>query len=150
MTLATKQRGENVVVPRLALPCPETGVRPDDVGSPTFRRQLTVALGRSHSQRTPRRDVIFRIHQGSMVEKKQKLPLEESVLAKTGRHYDGRGSAHRRASVADKVSATARCIVALLRWKLGLILVRIFTCEEGYHTHIPVWRLWSCALPYNI
>ena len=61
-------------VPRLALPSPGTVAAGDEIGTPAFRRQINVALGRSHSQRTPRRDVIFNMKHGSMVEN-QRVPL---------------------------------------------------------------------------
>lgn len=65
-------------MPRLVLPCPETAEEEGDTGggidTPAFRRQINVALGRSHHQRTPRRDVIFNVKHGKMVEK-QRAPL---------------------------------------------------------------------------
>lgn len=73
-TTASRMRPANV--PRLALPCPETaeGGTGGGTDTPTFRRQINVALGRSHHQRTPRRDVIFNVKHGNMVEK-QRAPL---------------------------------------------------------------------------
>lgn len=63
-----------VNVPRLALPSPGRVSTGEELDSPAFKRQITVALGRSHSQRSPRRDVIFNVRHGSMVEK-QRVPL---------------------------------------------------------------------------
>lgn len=61
-------------VPRLALPSPGTSAAGEDIDTPAFRREINVALGRSHSQRTPRRDVIFNVKHDRMVEN-QKVPL---------------------------------------------------------------------------
>lgn len=47
-----------------------------------FRRQINVALGRSHSQRTPRRDVSFRVQQGVRLEKQHRPQLFESSSAR--------------------------------------------------------------------
>ena len=79
MSVATAQKPGAVHVPRLVLPCSQTG---DDVGNAQFRRQINVALGRSHSQRTPRRDVSFRVQQGVRLEKQQRPQLFASSSAR--------------------------------------------------------------------
>lgn len=103
-------------VPRLLLPRPEatnavTGnTITENLSDPRFKRQLNVALGRSHSQRTPRRDVVFSVRQGSMLEK-QRRPLlvgagRRSATAR--QHDDDEGGVSRRAEAADKAFPTAR------------------------------------------
>ena len=68
------------VVPRLNLDFPrELKSKEDDDAS--FKRQIIVALGRSHSQRTPRRDVIFHVNQGTRLEK-QRFPVLGSVTTR--------------------------------------------------------------------
>lgn len=54
-----------VTVPRLVLPNAEKA------NSPALRRQITVALGTSHRQRSARRDVIFHVRHGGMLEKQR-------------------------------------------------------------------------------
>lgn len=68
-------------MPRLVLPCSHQPA--DDVENAQFRRQINVALGRSHSQRTPRRDVSFRVQQGVMLEKNQRPQLFASSSARS-------------------------------------------------------------------
>ncbi len=70
---STVRRQRPANVPRLALPFPD-GAAPGAVDTPAYNRQINVALGRSHSKRTPRRDVIFGLKHGGMVEK-QRVPL---------------------------------------------------------------------------
>lgn len=70
---AHPQRPTNV--PRLAFPSAEAAAAGGEIDSPAFRRQINVALGRSHSQRTPRRDVVFNVKHGRMVESQKKVPL---------------------------------------------------------------------------
>lgn len=67
-------------MPRLILPCSQAG---DDLGGQQFRRQINVALGRSHSQRTPRRDVSFRVEQGVRLEKQHRPQLFASSSARS-------------------------------------------------------------------
>lgn len=61
-------------MPRLALPNPDAVATGAEVDTPAYNRQINVALGRSHSKQTPRRDVIFGLKHGGMVEK-QRVPL---------------------------------------------------------------------------
>jgi len=68
------QREGPVIVPRLALPCPDGTATGPEVETPAYYRQINVALGRSHSKQTPRRDVVFGLEHGTMVEK-QRVPL---------------------------------------------------------------------------
>lgn len=105
-------------VPRLSLPRPEatnnavgTNTSKEDLSDPRFRRQLNVALGRSHSQRTPRRDVVFSVRQGSMLEKQRRPLLVGAAgrrLATARQHDDDEGGVSRRMEAADKAFPTAR------------------------------------------
>lgn len=83
-TVAQRQRPANV--PRLALPYPDAVGTGAEVDTPMFSRQINVALGRSHSKRDPRRDVIFNLKHGSMVEK-QKVPLATEPWSCGGREH---------------------------------------------------------------
>lgn len=105
---------EYPTVPRLLLPRSDTTtvagatstVTEDDPSDPRFRRQLTVALGRSHSQRTPRRDVVFNVRQGRMLEKQTgpRWVGEQGRESATARQHDrdDEGS-----SVSRRAEATA-------------------------------------------
>lgn len=90
--------GRPIVVPRLVLPTPE------EERDPTFYRQITLALGTAHRQRSARRDVIFHVRHGRMLEKEQKRPSAALVSA-TARTPHGKGSA---IDVAEKPWQTAR------------------------------------------
>lgn len=81
--MATAAATQRPPVPRLTLPSTEAVVG-KGVESPTFRRQINVALGRMHSQRTPRRDAVFHIEDGGMVEKhRQPLATAKSMSSRT-------------------------------------------------------------------
>lgn len=73
-----------VVEPKIALPFTD-GQSAGDVKNAAFKRQLPVALGRSHSQRTPRKDVIFSVQQGIMFEKQRFPVLGSSPATRTYR-----------------------------------------------------------------
>lgn len=101
MTTSTAQRHAAVDVPKLLLPSAEPGG--DDSDCPTFRRQINVALGRSHSQRTARRDVIFGIRQGGMVEKQR--PLLMGLLSHRTREQGNDGDASNMGSQTSRYEA---------------------------------------------
>lgn len=155
VTMATSLGREAVHVPRLALPSPEiVGAPCNDVDSPAFRRQINVAIGRAHSQRTPRRDVIFRVERGGMVEK-QRIPLAmESSVRTGGSTQHGAGDGHD----LSETMCTPRYVgrFCMLRWRrdgcplVPLLRERPHLQERNKRRHVltnvDVVRMYSFAV----
>lgn len=122
--VATVQKPGAVHIPRLVLPCSQEAGG-DDVGNPQFRRQINVALGRAHSQRTPRRDVSFHVKQGVRQEKQRPLLLGSS----SARTNPSSGE-------VDGVFSSVRCVEArtLFCWETGpifgrhMMFAKLFAC----------------------
>lgn len=104
MTTAS-QMAPDVVVPKITLPSTD-GKSAGNVENAAFRRQLPVALGRSHSQRTPRKDVIFSVRQGTMLEKQRFHVLGSSPATK--KYHDESQSIEGQSAKAQKPSSTDR------------------------------------------
>lgn len=78
--------GRPPIVPRLALPTPE------EERDPAFFRQITLALGTAHRQRSARRDVVFHVRHGRMLEKEHKRH-SAALISATARTHHGKDSA---------------------------------------------------------